>query len=334
MSTHAYTEDQLVEQPAIALLAELGWQVAGPDAAADEARDAGLLGRESRIEVVMLSRLRSALERLNPSLPPEAIISAVDELCRDRSAMLPEQANREVYLLLKDGVPVTVADKETGGEKPERVKAIDWANPHANDLLAVRQISFKGPLYTCRPDIVGFVNGLPLLLLEFKAPGVPLRQAFDENITSYKHPQNGIPAFFWYNAMIAVSNGTDSRVGSLTADWDRFFDWKRIEREDEPRKVSLEVMLRGTCEPSRFFDLVENFTLFSEHKEGVVKILGQNHQFLGVNNAIASALKSRAEGTGRGGVFWQTQGSGKSFSMVFFAQKILRRISCYRFKRQ
>lgn len=326
MSAHAYTEDQLVEQPAIGLLAVLGWQVAGPNSATGEARDAGLLGRESKAEVVLVPRLRAALEKLNHNLPAEAIATAMDELCRDRSAMLPEQANREVYLLLKEGIGVSVPDKTKGGDLPERVRVIDWSDPKANDLLAVRQISFQGPLYTCRPDVVGYINGLPLLVMEFKAPGVPLRQAFDENIMSYKHAQNGVPALFWYNALVAVSNGTDSRVGSLTADWDRFFEWKRVEREDEPRKVSLEVMLRGTCEPTRFLDLVENFTLFSELKSGLAKIVGQNHQFLGVNNAITAAMRAREEGSGRGGVFWQTQGSGKSFSMVFFAQKILRRI--------
>jgi type I restriction enzyme R subunit len=114
-------------------------------------------------------------------------------------------------------------------------------------------------------------------------------------------------------------------MGSLTAEWERFFEWKRIEREDEPRRVSLEVMLRGLCEPSRLLDMVENYTLFSEHKQGLTKIIGQNHQFLGVNNAIEATLNARDEGHGRGGVFWQTQGSGKSFSMVFFAQKILRK---------
>ncbi|MEI6564992.1 MAG: HsdR family type I site-specific deoxyribonuclease, partial [bacterium] len=112
-----------------------------------------------------------------------------------------------------------------------------------------------------------------------------------------------------------------------TADWERFFEWKRIEREDEPRRVSLEVMLRGTCDKARLLDLVENFTLFSEHKAGLVKIIGQNHQFLGVNNAITSMLAARKLGHGRGGVFWQTQGSGKSFSMVFFAQKVLRKVA-------
>jgi len=141
------------------------------------------------------------------------------------------------------------------------------------------------------------------------------------------HYKQQIPQLFWYSALLIASNGTDSRVGSLTADWERFFEWKRVEREDEPRRVSLEVMLRGTCDRARLLDLVENFTLFSEHKAGLVKILGQNHQFLGVNNAIASMLEARKLGHGRGGVFWQTQGSGKSFSMVFFAQKVLRKLA-------
>ncbi|MEQ1555513.1 MAG: type I restriction endonuclease subunit R, partial [Gallionella sp.] len=181
-------------------------------------------------------------------------------------------------------------------------------------------------LYTCRPDLIGFVNGMPWVVIELKKPGVPAKQAFDGNLTSYKHPQNGVPALFWSNALLIASNGSDSRVGSLTADWERFFEWKRIEREDEPRRVSLEVMLRGLCEPSRLLDLAENYTLFSEHKSGLTKIIGQNHQFIGVNNAIRAMLKAREEGHGRGGVFWQTQGSGKSFSMVFFAQKVLRKI--------
>jgi type I restriction enzyme R subunit len=135
-----------------------------------------------------------------------------------------------------------------------------------------------------------------------------------------------VPQLFAYNALLIASNGTDSKVGSLTADWDRFFEWKRIESEGEPRRVSLEVLLRGTCDKVRLLDLVRNFSLFSEHKTGLAKILGQNHQFLGVNNAIAATLAARKAGHGRAGVFWQTQGSGKSFSMVFYAQKILRTV--------
>ena len=362
---HAYTEDQLVEQPAIGLFAELGWATATAEEELIGAPVSGLtsapwtgpvsLGRETKSEVVLLGRLKASLFRLNPKLPPEAISAAVDELTRDRSAMSLEAANREVYRLLKEGIPVSVMDAEStphpgplpgrggevasrtgnhgalgaarptkGGQTTVRVQVIDWEQPANNDFLLVSQFSVTGSLYTCRPDLVGFVNGLPLVVVELKKPGVPARAAFDENLTHYKAE---IPQLFWFNALLIASNGTDSRVGSLTADWERFFEWKRIEREDEPRRVSLEVMLRGTCDKSRLLDLVENFTLFSEHKAGLVKIIGQNHQFLGVNNAIASMLAARKLGHGRGGVFWQTQGSGKSFSMVFFAQKVLRKVA-------
>ena len=330
--SHAYTEDQLVEQPAIGLFASLGWQTTS--AMEETFGTAGTLGRETKGEVVLTERLRGALTKLNPDLPPEAIQTAIDELARDRSAMSLEAANREVYKLLKEGIPVSIPDREShtldpsprgrGGQSTERLRVVDWEHPEQNDFLLVSQLSVVGNLYTCRPDLVGFVNGLPWVVIELKKPGVQARAAFDENLTHYKQQ---IPQLFWFNAMLIASNGTDSRIGSLTADWERFFEWKRIEREDEPRRVSLEVMLRGTCDRSRLLDLVENFTLFSEHKAGLVKILGQNHQFLGVNNAIASMLEARKLGHGRGGVFWQTQGSGKSFSMVFFAQKVLRKLA-------
>ncbi len=322
MSPHPYTEDQLVEQPAIGLFGTLGWQTLS---ALEESFGAGgTLGRETKGEVVLLARLRAALTKLNATLPSEAISNAIDELTRDRSAMSLEAANREVYGLLKEGIAVSVPDHEHGGQKPVRLRVVDWEQPENNDFLLVSQFSVTGALYTCRPDLVGFVNGLPWVVIELKKPGVPARAAIDENLTHYK-PQ--IPALFWFNALMIASNGTDSRVGSLTADWERWVEWKRIQREDEPRRVSLEVMLRGTCDPARLLDLVENFTLFSEHKAGLVKILAQNHQFLGVNNAIASMLEARKLGHGRGGVFWQTQGSGKSFSMVFFAQKVLRKLA-------
>lgn len=322
MSRRAYSEDQLVEQPAIEVFATLHWQTLS---ATDEAFGAGgTLGRETKSEVVLMPRLQAVLTRLNPTLPADAIMAALDELARDRSAMSLEAANREVYRLLKDGIRVSVLDREHGGQKTERLRVVDWEHPENNDFLLVSQLSVTGTLYTCRPDLVGFVNGLPWVVIELKKPGVPARAAYDENLTHYKQQ---IPALFWFNGLLMASNGTDSRVGSLTAQWDRFFEWKRIERENEPRRVSLEVMLRGTCDRTRLLDLVENFTLFSEHKAGLVKILGQNHQYLGVNNAITSLGEARALGHGRGGVFWQTQGSGKSFSMVFFAQKVLRKIA-------
>jgi type I restriction enzyme R subunit len=299
----------------------MGWQTLS---ALDEVFGAGgTLGRDTKSQAVLLPRLRAALERLNPSFAPESISAAIDELIRDRGAMSLSAANRELYSLLKDGIEVTVPHSATGGQEPKRVRVIDWDNPSANDFLLVSQLSITGTLYTRRPDLVGFVNGLPIVVIEFKKPGVPAQQAFEDNLICYKAD---IPQLFWSNGMLIASNGTESRVGSLTADWERFFEWKRIEREDEPRRVSLEVMLRGTCEPGRLLDLLEGFSVFSEHKAGLVKILGQNHQYLGVNNAISAMLEARKQGHGRGGVFWQTQGSGKSLAMVFFAQKILRKI--------
>ncbi|MBI3270967.1 MAG: type I restriction endonuclease subunit R [Planctomycetes bacterium] len=290
MTAHPYSEDQLVEQPAIQLLAALGWQTVS---AVDEAFGAdGTLGRETKSEVLLAPRLRAALERLNPALPPDAISAAAAELARDRSAMSRPAANREIYALLKDGVQVSVPDREHGSQKTERARVVDWETPAANDFLVVSQLSVLGALYTRRPDLVGFVNGLPFVVVELKKPGVPARAGFDDNLTCYKAD---IPALLAFNALLIASNGTDSRVGSLTADWERFFEWKRVEREDEPRRVSLETMLRGTCAPTRLLDLVENFTLFSEHKTGLVKVLGQNHQVLGVNNAIAASLKLDAE---------------------------------------
>jgi type I restriction enzyme R subunit len=321
MTPHAWTEDQLVEQPALELLGALGWQ---PVQAMDETFGASdTLGRETKSDVVLVPRLRGALHRLNPDAPTDAIATAIDELTRDRSAMTLVAANREVYRLLKDGVATTIPDPVHGGDRIERLRVIDWDDPLRNDYLAVTQLSVTGPLYTCRPDLVCFVNGLPLVVIEFKTPGVPARAALDENLTHYKAQ---VPLLFWYNAFIIASNGTSSRVGSITANWDRCFEWKRVAREDEQRRVSLEVMLRGTCDPVRLLDLVENFTLFSEHREGLIKIIAQNHQYLGVNNAVASMLEARERQHGRAGVFWQTQGSGKSFSMVFFAQKVLRKV--------
>ncbi|MGH7536424.1 MAG: type I restriction endonuclease, partial [Gemmatimonadales bacterium] len=183
MTPHAFTEDQLCERPALQVLASLGWETVS---AADEVFGAsGTLGRETPGEAVLVPRLWAALQRLNPDLPAEALESVVDQVTRDRSAMSLAAANREVYDLLKDGVPVSVADRDRGGQREDRVRVIDWTDPAGNDFLAVSQLSVTGLLYTRRPDIVGFVNGLPVVVVELKKPGVPARQAFDGNLTAY-----------------------------------------------------------------------------------------------------------------------------------------------------
>ncbi len=324
MSPVIDSEYELVEFPAMQLFEQLGWEVLA--AKEEEFGSTGTLGRTAQNEVVLVPRLRAALKKLNPEQPEEVITLAVDELVRDRSTKSLVQANLEVFGLLRDGLLVSIPDRERGGQKQQRLRLVDWEEPAQNDFLLVNQFKVSGILYNCIPDLVGFVNGLPWVVIELKKPGVPARQGFDGNLTSYKHAENGVPPLFVYNALLIASNGTESKVGSLTADWERFSEWKRIEREDEPRRVSLEVMLRGVCDKGRLLDLVENFVLFSEHKAGTIKAMAQNHQFLGVNNAIHASMVAHARGSSQGGVFWHTQGSGKSFSMVFYAQKILRKL--------
>jgi len=319
MTPTGYTEDALVEQPAIALLAELGWETVNAFGEFDHG--ASTLGRETRAEVILTARLRPALQWLNPDAPPEAINQAIEELTRDRSRMSSVAANREIYHLLKNGVRVPVPDPEGNGETVEVVRVIDWDEPANNGFLLCSQFWVTGEMHTRRADLVGFVNGLPLVLIELKAAHRRLETAFTGNLRDYK---DTVPQLFWPNALIILSNGSQSRMGSITAGWEHFAEWKKVDSEDEVGRVSLQTMLR-VCEPKRLLDLVENFTLFQEAPGGLIKLTAKNHQYLGVNNAL-EALADIRQREGKLGVFWHTQGSGKSVAMMFFAQKVLRKI--------
>lgn len=315
--TNSYSEDILIEQPTIALFEKLEWGTV--NCYRETFGVSGLLGRETSNEVVLTVRLRPVLERLNPVLPAEALSLATEELARDRNLMTPVQANREIHLLLKNGVKVTFENAK-GERITETVRVIDWQHPENNDFLLTSQLWVTGEMYKRRCDLVGFVNGLPLVFIELKASHKKLENAFRDNLRDYKET---IPQLLWYNALIILSNGSQSRIGSLTANWEHFADWKKINDEGEEGIVSLETMLRGTCDKKRLLDLVENFVLFADTQGGTQKLLAKNHQFLGVNSAVAAVGNIR-ENQGRLGVFWHTQGSGKSYSMVFFAQKVLR----------
>jgi type I restriction enzyme, R subunit len=321
-----YSEDKLIEQPAIALFKDLGWQTI--NCYHEKYGETGTLGRSSSEEVVLVRPLRAALERLNPGASREAIDQALEEVCRDRGAMSPAEANRQVYLLLKDGVRIRVPGTEDEGETPETLRVIDWQNRAGqNEFLLTSQLWISGEMYKRRADLIGFVNGLPLVFVELKAAHKRLENAYRDNLRDYK---STIPQLFWYNALVILSNGLESRIGSMTAGWEHFAEWKRVSSESEPPKTSLETMIRGTCEPKRLLDITENFTLFAEAKGGLVKLTAKNHQYLGVNNAIAALeqIRDNPSGTrGRLGVFWHTQGSGKSYSMVFFSQKVLRTVA-------
>ena len=317
---NSYSEDQLVEQPAIALLAEMGWETM--DCFDEFDQGSSPLGRGNRGEVVLTRRLRAALERLNPDASREAIEGAIEELTYSRATMSREEANYEIYRLLKNGVKVTVTDLDDEGETDETLKVIDWENPGNNDFFLASQFWIAGEMHKRRPDAIGFINGLPLVLMEFKRIDENLYTAYDNNLRDYK---DTIPHLFWYNALIILSNGSESRVGSLTARWEHFTEWKRVESEDEEGAVSLETILKGICDHRRLLDIIENFTLFMDAQGGLMKLTAKNHQYLGVNSAV-EALGTKELNQGKLGVFWHTQGSGKSISMIFFAQKVLRKI--------
>jgi type I restriction enzyme, R subunit len=315
-----YSEDALIEQPAIALFSTLGWE--SFNAYREFDHGVSLLGRETKTEVVLKTRLRLALLRINPDVAVESIHQAIEELTRDRSRMSAVAANREIYLLLKSGVRVSVADPDGDGETVEVVRVVDWEKSANNDFLLCSQFWVTGEMHTRRADLVGFVNGLPLLFVELKATHRRLEAAWKDNLRDYK---DTVPQLFWANAFIILSNGSQSRLGTLSAGWEHFADWKKIGSESEAGQVSLETMLRGVCDPARFLDLVENFTLFQEAPGGLIKLTAKNHQYLGVNNAL-EALADIRQRDGKLGVFWHTQGSGKSISMMFFAQKVLRKV--------
>ncbi len=196
------------------------------------------------------------------------------------------------------------------------VKIIDWDEPRRNNFLIASQMWITGNTYTRRADLIGFVNGLPLVFIELKTAHRQLKDAFDDNLRDYT--EQSIPQLFWYNACMILSNGTRSVIGSLTADWEHFAEWKKINSEGEQGVISLDTLLHGTCQPDRLLDIIENFVLYEEAKGGVKKHLAKYHQYFGVNNAIAAVQEIRSNQS-RLGVFWHTQGSGKSYSMVFFS---------------
>ncbi|MCA9902744.1 MAG: type I restriction endonuclease subunit R [Anaerolineae bacterium] len=318
MATKNRDNEDALESAVMDLFQSLGYEVIN---AYDEISGVNHFGRATLDEVVLLSRLYPVLQRLNPGVPQSVLETAVETLLADRSLSTLANANAQVYALLKNGVKVTFKDNDEN-DITETVWLIDWNNPDRNDWLAVRQfwVLSQSGLYKRRADVVLFVNGLPLGFVELKTFHRNVEHAFNGNLSDYK---DTIPHLFWYNAFIILSNGRSSRIGSVTSSWEHFAEWKRISDEQEAERVSLETMLMGICEQLRLLDLVENFTLFKQSAGGLVKYIARNHQFLGVNNAIR-AVQAIADNRGRLGVFWHTQGSGKSYSMVFFAQKVLR----------
>ncbi len=385
MYTDINSEDRLVQATfAEHLEQELGWEnvyawneeTFGPD---------GTFGRNDPRDVVLARDLRRAIERLNPELPPAAVDEAVAKMTQHDFSRSLLAHNQAFHKLIRDGVPVSFRDA-TGQLRHAQTRVIDFANGRGADgqpnnrFLAVRELKITGlraPSYNRRADLVCFINGLPLVFIELKAVYKNIRAGFDGNLRDYLD-ENVIAHAFHHNAFLIVSNGHRARYGSITSQWEHFYEWKR-QGEKDKGSVDAEVLLNGMLAHDRLLDLVENFILFDASKPGATrKVVARNHQVLGVNAAVDSVRRQeelkkqfppgkrlsyrvvevpKEEATdadlaavaplsdnakkpnvlevvesahpdlGKLGVFWHTQGSGKTYSMAFFAEKVRRQVS-------
>lgn len=317
--SYDYSENILVQESAGNLLRdELGWDVQFAYNKEVLGKN-GTFGRKSYKEILLKRYFNAALKKFNPWINDEQILEAQRILENRLSTSSLLQINEEKYFLIRDGIKVTVK-KPNGETEKQTATLIDFKNPQNNYFLAVKELKIHGDLYRRRTDIVGFVNGIPLLFVELKKTTVDVQNAYEDNYTDY---QDTIPHLFYYNAFVMLSNGTEAKVGTLGSKYEFFHEWKRL-AEAERGSVALETMLRGICKKESFLDLFENFILFDHSGGNTAKILARNHQYLGVNEAM-KAYAARKFNNGKLGVFWHTQGSGKSYSMVFLAQKIRRK---------
>lgn len=320
MSTD-YSEDRLIQKSAAELMeTELGWtSVYAYDK--EVLGENSTLGRNSFHEVLLIQRFRLALKKLNPWINDKQIAEAIERMTERMSSQTLMQINEQKYQFIRDGIPVTRI-KQDGTSEEIKAVVIDFENADNNDFLCVRELWVYGALYRRRADIVGFVNGIPLLFVELKNHNVEVENAFNENYRDYL---DTIPQLFYHNAFIIFSNGLEARVGTIDSKWKFFHEWKRLTELDNGN-IELPTMLRGICKKENFLDLLENYILY-DHSDGkTVKIMARNHQYLGVNQAV-EMYKNREYVNGKLGVFWHTQGSGKSYSMLFLACKIRRKFA-------
>ena len=331
--SYEYSEDNLIEQTAIDLFFhQLGWDTLLAYNK-ETFGEGSTLGRLNKKEVVVKRIFLEKLKEFNPDLPPKAYEEAYEKLTEESITKSLAEINFEKHQLLRDGIAVDFINEKGEHIKNKTLKVFDFENADNNNFLAVRQLWLQGRSNReRRPDIIGFVNGIPLLFIELKAAHRKLENAYNDNFTDYK---DVIPKLFYYNAFVLLSNGIESRIGSVTGKYQHFHEWKRI-TEEEDGIVALDRIIVGVCEKKRFLDLFENFILFDNSLGKVVKLIARNHQFIGVNKAIEN-IKHKEELYKLGeisieekqklGVFWHTQGSGKSYSMVFFCQKIHRKFT-------
>jgi len=312
--------ESVVEDAALDWLRGLGYEVLSGLAIAPGEPAAE---RADYKQVFLFDRLQTKLEDLNPKIPLEGLQEAVRKLRLISHPTLIEN-NRVFHRLLVEGVDVEFRSK-AGEIVHDKVWLIDFSNPEANEFLAVNQFTVEEGHFNRRPDVVVFINGIPLAVLELKNIAdeqATIRKAFDQ-FQTYKAQ---IPSLFHSNALLVISDGHQAKLGTITSDWERFMTWRTITGKElvPPGSLQLETLLKGVFDKARLLDLVKNFVVFEDDGEKVVKKLAGYHQFHAVNKAVATTVEASAiMGDRRAGVIWHTQGSGKSLSMVFYAGKIV-----------
>ena len=286
-------------------------------------------GRSSKKECVLPCVLEESLKKINPNIDEQYIKNIVKDLRRDFTGTDIVATNYRLYNQIRNGIKITV--RKNGKEDFEFVKLVDFNDPENNSFTAVSQMWIQGKAYYRRPDIVAFVNGLPLVFIELKNSIVKVEEAYNKNLQDYK---KDIPNLFAFNQICVLSNGLETKLGAFNATYDYFFEWLKVESEKESldrqallgtsdaTNSSVRFFVDGLLDKRRLIDYIENFILFQNES---IKIIAKNHQYLGVNN-LMEAMRNRKELKGKLGVFWHTQGSGKSYSMVMFARKVKRKL--------
>jgi len=319
--SHKKISESIVEDVALAWLESLQYKIlSGPDIAPGELK----AERADYHEYILPRRLREALQTLNPAIPPEALDDAYRKITIPSSPSLMVN-NRNLHRMLIDGVEVEYT-RPDGSIAGDRVRVIDFSNADKNDWLAVNQFTVVEGQHNRRFDIVIFVNGLPVIAIELKNPAdqnATTRMAFNQ-FQTYKHQ---IPSFFTFNEMLIVSDGTEARIGTISANFEWFMRWRTITGDDiAPGEMpELEVLIKGICSRQRLLELIRHFIVFEEDTSGtVIKKMAGYHQFHAVRRAIETTVAAASpKGSRKCGVVWHTQGSGKSLTMVFYAGQVV-----------
>lgn len=309
-----------VEENVLAILKSLGYEIIRGDNE-DYLPGGPLALRPDYKDVVLVERLRKALKKINPTIPEEAREQAVKQVLRSESQKLLAD-NENFHKMLVDGIDIPI--KAEDGESYKKVWLFDFEKPENNEFWAVNQFTVIENNVERRPDVMLFVNGIPLLVIE-------LKNLADEDATiwtafsQFQTYKDQLPSLFRYNEILVISDGIEARAGTISSEKERFMQWKTIDGE-KPRKglTEIEVILRGMCDKQRLLDIVRNFIVFEKDKE-TIKKLAAYHQYWATNKAVESTIAAR-KGNKKAGIVWHTQGSGKSLTMIFYSGKLVREL--------